>query len=95
MQWARIIGSVQNSFPTLCFFFITDCIIYRQVHQRSCQIVKQLLLKTTSPIQVAQYLSQVSEVDSEKIRLAAMKVLMELMEVYCQEMELLAQVVKK
>jgi hypothetical protein len=57
--------------------------------------VSKTLLKTLSPVQVAQYLTHVSEHDVEKYRLAALKILVELIEEYCLENEVLHQVVKK
>jgi hypothetical protein len=57
--------------------------------------ISKTLLKTLSPVQVAQYLSHVGEHDVEKYRLAALKILVELVEEYCLENEVLHQVVKK
>lgn len=67
---------------------------HRQVNQKACQILKSLLL-TLSQIQVAQYLTHVSEHDVEKLRLASLKMLMELIPDYCQDSDTLQQVVKK
>jgi hypothetical protein len=53
------------------------------------------LLKTISPIQVAQYFVHVSEHDVDKLRIAALKVLHELVEEYCKDSELFNIVVRK
>jgi hypothetical protein len=68
--------------------------IDRQVNQRGFVQIKNLL-KNLSPIQVSQYLVHVSEFDIEKNRIAALKLILELMNEYCQDPEILQQVVKK
>lgn len=67
---------------------------HRQIHQKGCQLLKRLLL-TLSPIHVAQYLAHVSEHDSDKLRLAALKMTLELCHDYCQDADTLHQVIKK
>lgn len=93
MPWDLPIGK-KTYLSASSFPYYELLLQYRQVHQRSCQLVKSLL-KNSSPIQVAQYLSHVSETDTDKIRIAALKILAELMEEYCHDPEILTHVVKK
>jgi hypothetical protein len=53
------------------------------------------VLKSLSPVQVAQYLAGIAEHDVEKMRIAALKVILELLGDYCENPEIIQQVVKK
>jgi hypothetical protein len=58
-------------------------------------IMVKSVLKSLSPVQVAQYLANITEHDVEKMRIAALKVILELLDDYCENPEIIQQVVKK
>lgn len=53
------------------------------------------VLTSVSSLQVVQYLSSVAEHDKDKIRVAAMKTLVELLTVYCTDPDFIHVGVKK
>jgi hypothetical protein len=53
------------------------------------------VLSSVSSIQVVQYLSNVAEHDKDKIRIASMKTLVELLDIYCTDADFITLGVRK
>ncbi len=76
------------------YLHICDWRLDRQVSSRSLSLLMGIL-SSVSSIEVIQYLSAVAEHDQDKIRIAALKTLTEMMSRFCSDPDFINSGVKK